>query len=728
MYKKSKTFCNEKKNLIFDVFKKTSKYLLIVESQSKISHIERILGKDYQIIATLGHICNIDGLKDVDIMNNFEAKYSLIESKKTYILFLRSIIEQYPNENIFLATDSDIEGEKIAYDICTIFDLPLPYVKRIIFNEITETAIKTAILIPSIVNMRLVQSQKARQILDLLIGYKITPLLWKYVDSNASAGRCLSVALKLIYENHIKNINQITDKKIKTLGHFFEYPYTLTFELSHEFIEINDARNFLILSKTFDHEVTLRNKKLSCKNPPKPFNTASLLQSSTLCPKLTMQLAQQLYQDGNITYMRTESTKYSSFFLTSIETFLLGKFDKSYIGDFTKITNLHGNLPHEAIRITDLNVESIKGDKNLMNLYKLIYNNTIESCMSIAIFNAIKIDITAPLNHTYKKTLEEPLFLGWKVFLGSKQKYDDINISYLQHVKKNVFYKYIESSEYIETHHHYSESTLIKILEDYGIGRPSTYATYGEIIQERGYVKVQNSNGKKINSVDLILRGNLIVENNIEKNFGFEKNRIIIQEKGILCIEFLLKYFCELFDNDFTCKMEDKLDVIKNYDCCWYDICKETNEKIKQLSEKLLNIELKTKNQKQFEINNTDSFLGKYDEKSVHIKKGRYGPYITWNNLNFSIRDIDVELNQITIDDAITFIESPVKKGEGDCYNHKETILRVVDVNTTIRKGKFGPYIYFKTRSMKKPKFTKITKLNSNYLTCDKNSILALCK
>ena len=381
MYKK-KTYITKKH--IEKTFVKTGKYLIIIESQSKTSYIEKILGKEYNIIATNGHICNINGLKGIDITKNFEPTYEVISTKKNHVNFLRSIIIQYEKENIILATDDDLEGHKIAYDLCKTFDLPLLTTKRIIFHEITASALNTAISNPATVDMNIVHSQQSRQIIDILIGFKLSPLLWKYVDHEKdkllSCGRVQSIALKLVYENYLESIKkQKTEMKYKTIGYFLSHPYTLAFTLNHDFVDKTEVKDFLVKSKSFNHEFKIGEKYESIKSPPLPFNTASLLQKSGLPPKITMMLLQQLYQEGLITYIRTESTKYSSEFLVIMGKHLLGRFlYNKYIGDLTKITNLNGSLPHEAIRVTNLKIESIDGDKKLINLYKLIYNNTIQ--------------------------------------------------------------------------------------------------------------------------------------------------------------------------------------------------------------------------------------------------------------------------------------------------------------------------------------------------------------
>jgi DNA topoisomerase-1 len=801
MYKK--TYITKK--VTAKCFVKSSKYLIILESPSKILYIEKILGQDYQVIATCGHICNIDGLKAIDITNNFQPKYDIISTKKSHVAHLGSIIKQYENNNILVASDDDPEGHKIAYDICQIFNLPLATTKRIIFHEITASALNHAIANPTTVSMDLVKSQQARQIIDILIGFKVTPTLWKYMKSDKtkslSCGRCQSIALKIIYENYQESKRNETELKYKTVGYFLSHPHTIGFELNYDFIEKADVDNFLVLSKTFNNEFKINEKCLSIKGQPKPFNTASLLQKSELPPKITISLLQQLYQEGFITYPRTESTKYSSEFLSQMIKHIHGKFGKDYVGDLTKITNLNVSLPHEGIRVTDLKVENINGDKKLVNLYKLVYNNTIESCMSESIYDSYRITITAPMSYTYTNILEVPSFLGWKAN-HDKIKNDSSIINYLKHLKSNsIKYQFIDSNQILgNLHSHLSELGLIKKLEILGIGRPSTFASFGDIIIDRGYVKLQNIEGVSISCSNLKLREHVIEENQLQKVVGSQKNKLVIQEIGIDCIEFILNHFNALFDYDYSSNLELELDKIKEDSSSWFSICNETNNnidnsitniKIKNEDSfiidssnvlqftkygpvvKHINItndieylpvkkEIDMKGLRSIPIQNTiidevnpvalsipsgeksltnktlniddlveykTSYLGNYQEKPLKLKIGKFGPYLEWNTKNFSIKDIGKELCNIKIDDAIKFIEKDID--QENIRNTKmpeksKTILRVIDINTSIRKGKFGHYIYHKTVSMKKPRFISVSNFNIDILTCEKKIIYNL--
>jgi DNA topoisomerase-1 len=699
-----------------------NKYLIIVESPSKIHSIESYLGEEYKVIASNGHLRDMKSFKDLE-----NPIYKNIDSKKDTICFMQSIIKKYDENDIIIGTDRDNEGEKIAYDICIIFGLNPETTKRIIFNEITKNALCNAIKIPSLINMNIVKCQQARQIVDILIGHKLSPLLWKYIyhekAKNFSAGRCQTSALALIYDNEKKAETTITEKKYKTVGHFFEYPSTLEFNLSFDFTEIDDIRHFLELSKTHNHEIKIGVKKLRIIPSPLPFNTVSLIEKSTYSPKQTMDLAQKLYQEGYITYMRTES--------------------KSKEND---------DFPHEAIRVTNIKLPLINVlDPLLLNLYKIIYRNTIESSMPDVEYDTYELTISAPLNNYYTHIMTKGHFL-------TKIQYLKSNIVKYQYITSQLF----ESSQHL----HYTECSLIKKLEELSIGRPSTYVNYSDIIIKKGYVKLKDLNGHKEDCTDFYLRNDLLEEKMNVKTFGYEKNKLIIQDTGILCIEFLLKHFGNIFDYSYTKNLEIKLDSIKENSSSWTDICKLTNKdlikRIKELKKNhnnSFNIDEKHTLQftsfgaivKCFDIDNNidyipvkksliidmeklsnndykleellefpQSLLGSYENKPLYLRVGKFGSYLEWNDQNINIKDMDIELDKITITDAITFIEKDKIPRKG-----LNTILRVLDINTSIRKGKFGPYIYYKTNLMKKPKFINIEGM-LNVLECDKKELLSL--
>lgn len=569
----------------------SGKFLVIVESPSKTSKIEQYLGEGYQVIASKGHITQIDGLKSIDTKNGYNVKFSISPSKVAHVKYMREIIDQYLHENVIIATDNDREGEAIGFHICCVFDLPIETTKRIIFNEITQDAIQTAVRSPTLLNQSLIRSQNARQILDMIIGYKVSPMLWKYVyhskSNSLSAGRCQTPALRLIYDNYQEGIVRETNGlitssgnlKYKTTGYFFP-PHNLPCELNHEFEDQVCVRAFLEASHTHNHTFLVHPKTSIVKKPPQPLNTSRLLQTAGgllhLSPKAIMQLAQRLYQEGHITYMRTESKKYSQAFLVQTEKYILQRFiDKRYIGDFGSISNEGLNLPHEAIRVTHLETSHLSTDDNKLNaLYNYIWKITVESCMSSAIYDSHKIEVKGVHDRIFSHFLEIPVFLGWKKLEMSATEETELQskgqglLMYMKTMEKKegnlVQYNHmVATAGYRGLHSHYTESGLIQKLEELGIGRPSTYALFIETIQERGYVTKKDVEGKAVNCSDFTLRVDKGVEECVtEKTFGNEHNKLVIQPLGILCIEFLVSNFDKLFDYSYTKYLEEELDKV----------------------------------------------------------------------------------------------------------------------------------------------------------------------
>jgi DNA topoisomerase-1 len=746
------------------------KCLIIVESPSKVRLIEKYLGSNYTVIASNGHICNIENLKDINVKGDFETKYKIIESKKSLVSKMRMTITEYKFMNIYLGTDDDVEGEKIAYDICVVFGLPLDKTPRIKFNEITEIALKNSVKNPSYINMNIVKSQQARQILDMLIGFKISPILWKHIINpksvSLSAGRCQSSALALIYDNDELLKKRTINKNYKTTGKFLEQPFSIELTLSVNMEEESVVRDFLNLSINHNHIVSLGKSFMTTRNSPQPFNTSRLIQVSSSqnnnSPKITMKLAQQLYQDGMITYMRTESNKYSQAFIEKAGKYISLKYGNEFVGKSELISNIISKLPHEAIRVTDLKLLKIDGEPKLKGLYSLIYRNTIESCMSIATYKSYNMNITAPLSNLYTKQIDVPLFNGWTQHKGV-----NMEPNYEKYIEclsnKEVKYQEIKSILTVgvsETH--YSEAGMIKKLEELGIGRPSTLSSFIEINMERGYIKKENIDGLKINCIDFCLKKSIIKEDENEREFCGEKNKLVIQETGVLSIEFLKKYYSDLFDYSYTKQMEIRLDKIKEDSVSWNEICRETYNNIKEQTNKIKNNEksdyildefntlkflrygpvVEHKNDLNGEIEflpikqnivldidklkrneystvelveYKNSFIGIYDGEAVYIKIGKFGLYVEHNSKNYKVPNSIVD---ITMDKAIDIMNSDEKMN-----NVSTSILRFINNDISVRKGKNGkPYIFYKTKKMKKPIFISVDK--SDILTCQTKDII----
>ena len=759
-------------------YNKDANKLLIVESPSKCSKIEGFLGSEYACIASVGHLQTINSLKDIDTKNNYKPNFKVIEEKKGHISQMQKILNEFSRESIYIATDDDREGEAIAWHICILFGLDINNTKRIIFHEITKTAVINAVENPIIINMDLVSAQFSRQILDIMVGFKISPFLWKYLfnnkDNSLSAGRCQTPAVKLIYDNY-KNNNDEINMSYKIVGCFTSQK--ISFNLNKNLNNYEEVKRFFKESIEWDYKLKIGDQKLSKISQPTPFNTSKLLQIAgntlNLSPKHTMSICQKLYQAGYITYMRTESNKYAGAFIDSATKYIIAKYGDNYIGDKKKIENFDINNPHEAIRVTSLCNTIINDNKDpkTNSLYKLIYNNTIESCMKEYSANISVISITSPfknMNYEYKN--EIPIFLGWKIV---KKADIDANKSagellYFKSILSNkIKYNKIKSNVSISINNsYYSEHSLINKLETLGIGRPSTFASIIDVIQTRNYVEKKNIEPKIKKIKEFILEDREIKEELIEKKYGEEKNKLIITNLGILTMDFLYNNFDSIFSYDYTKEMEKSLDEIatgKNKE--WSSVCKLCDIDIKDKSKNIKNITKnafklddkydivfekygpclryldsdgeykynKIKNDIELDINKItskcykadeliekedDLFLGKYENNDVYKRLGKYGAYIEYNGNNKSIKIISKEFRDICLNDVIPIIKET-----------NTNIFRVFTGSLSVRKGKYGAYAYYKKENMRKPEFYNIKKFKENFNECSvKTFIDWLCK
>jgi len=761
-------------------------YLIIVESPSKCKKIEEYLGSQYTCISSKGHIRSIkNGLKSIDVKNNYQVEYEILEEKREHVEWMKKIIPMFSKNNIILATDDDREGEAIAWHICMVFDFPIETTKRIIFREITQSAIQKAIDHPTIINMNIVGAQMCRQVLDLLVGFKISPILWKHLyrnkENSLSAGRCQTPALKLVYENELEAKQATTNTTYKITGSFF--PKKILFDLSKEFENETQVLDFLEQSKSFHHCLSIGQKKESIKVPPKPFNTSGLLQKASnvlgIGPKETMSICQQLYQDGFITYMRTESQKYSDVFLNKAKEYITKRFEKTeYIGNLEDVVNKDSKNPHEAIRVTNIELSTMETENSrTLTLYKLIWRNTVESCMSEAKYNNTPLTITAPKDSIYKHIVEVPIFLGFTKLVEESRTntIEDQNVGaalllYIQSSPKNAIkYNKITSSITVHgKHSHYTEASLIKKLEDLGIGRPSTFAMIIDTIIERGYVKKTDIEGITIKSNEHTLEKNIIQTEEKEKTFGNEKNKLVIQSMGSIVTDFLYTYFTSLFSYDYTTKMESMLDEISNGNSePWYKTCETCNieisklikpiEKLGKQSFPIMGSEYKFVFEKygpvlRIAVNDTfeykkirsdikidldklqkgeycenelieekkEQMIGEWNGLPIFLKSGPYGEYIEHGDKKENIKTFGECKTQEEIADAFkTKICSPINDSK---------MIRILTNELSIRNGKFGAYIHYKTEKMTKPKFLNIQKFKESYKHCNEEVLMKWIK
>ena len=769
-FSKSNKFVQPKEKTINDL----ATYLLIVESPSKCEKIESYLGSQYCCIASKGHIRTIDGIKAIDIKNTFEPTFTVIDEKKGHVEWMHKVIDKFSKSNIILASDDDREGEAIAWHICQEFGLPVETTKRIIFHEVTKPALMECIKSPTIINMDLVKAQHARQVLDIIVGYKISPYLWKYIfnskSNSLSAGRCQTPALRLVYDNE-KEANE-PEMKYKTIGTFFSQH--IEYELNKEFDRREQVLEFLEGSKGFKYKLTVHEPKNSIRSSPKPFNTSRLLQTSNnvlhISPKETMDLCQKLYQSGFITYMRTESSQYSPVFLEKMKEYIGSQYGEKYLGDIDKVTNKDNGNPHEAIRVTNIEMKSMNDESRLASMYRLIWKNTMESCIADARYNNIKTTINAPLDLEYHHTIEIPTFLGWRI-VNDKGNSDEQNeggslLMFLKSIKGTIMHEWIESIVVVRNkRQHYSEATLIHKLEDFGIGRPSTFASIVDTIVERGYVKKVDIEGARTQCEEYKLIENNIEKTSKEKVFGNEKNKLVIQQTGILAIEFLLKTFDKMFSYDYTKTMELDLDLVSSgKETDWKKICANCLKEIRVLSKEIkdlskqtypidkdhelifapfgpiikhknmddekceflqvkkeLKVDLEKAKRGEYTLDELieikNNCLGEHMGELVYIKTGKFGPYIECGKRKESIKTITKPLNQINLEDVLPFLSDSQQKPEAN-------LLRRLTEHMSVRKGKFGPYVFYQRPDMKKPEFFNIKKFNQGFFSCEAETLI----
>ncbi len=758
--------------------------LIIVESPAKCKKIEDYLGSNYKCIASYGHLRTINSLKNIDCSNNFQPEFTNIEKKTQQISKLYKAISSC-NE-VYIATDDDREGEAIGWHICQLFNLPIETTKRIIFHEITKSALQKAVENPTTINMDLVNAQQARQILDLIVGFTLSPLLWKHISRKSkqglSAGRCQSPALKLIYDNQ-NEINSNPGKLAYTINGYFT-SNNLMFTLNREFEEKEKVEKFLESTVEHDHVFSKETPKKINKKAPEPFITSTLQQACNnehhIAPKETMRICQKLYEEGYITYMRTDSKVYSKEFIDKMKVYIEKTYANEYVSSSidllsekkkekkkntkktTKKDENKAQEAHEAIRPT--NIEKIEVTHKDFTprekkVYQLIWKNTIKSCMSDSIVNSLTCKVTSLDNLFYKYNCEEIVFLGWKIIDTKETQNPNYNL--LSTLKNNsvINYNKITAKNTLKSlKSHINEARLVKLLEEKGIGRPSTFSSLVDKIQERGYVKKDNIEGKKIKCIDFELNKNEIEEIITEKEFGNEKNKLVIQPLGIMVIEFLIKHFDDIVGYDYTRNMEDELDNIAKGDFLWHLLC-EKCYKLILLKSKSLQSETKqtitidenhvymiakygpvikctngeevtfkkVKKDIDFqkltngeyslhelidESNQSGKYLGMYKDEKIFLNKGKYGLYVTWGDNKKSLTYMKKEEHTITYDDVIQFIEKPTN------------IVLELNDKLSVRNGKYGNYVYYKTESMKKPSFLSLNGFKDNIETAVKEDLI----
>jgi DNA topoisomerase-1 len=620
--------------------------LVIVESPGKTKKIASFLGEEYKVEASFGHIRDLDPKElSVDIENNFKPKYSVSSDKISVVKKLRSIAMDC--DEVILASDQDREGEAIAESLKE--ELHLKFPKRIVFNEITKNAVLHAISNPTLINQPMVEAQQTRRILDRLVGYQISPLLWKFLPGTKSAGRVQSVLVRILVNQEDKINNASSDLRVKVSGDFgiskkIQKTVLMLDETNeiHYFDSLSQAEDlFKKLTKDDEFYLFKIEKTKNKRSPPPPFITSSLQQDASIKlrfpAKKTMMVAQKLYEAGYITYMRTDSTILSKEALKACGDYIKENFGEEYYKSRQfQSKSKNAQEAHEAVRPTKIQV-SVLPDKygtDEKRLYQLIWNRTMASQMADAQLEHQKIYIKTK-NKSWKKysfstTLTKIIFDGFlKIYQDSNNdsETNPENDTFLK-VKENDIVSLKEllaTEDFKALPLRMNEPNLIKYLETKGIGRPSTYASLISKVLERGYVEIKDITGQKKKINQLYLDDKLtLTSKNKEILFGSEKKKLVPTELGIKSNEFLIKYFDKILEENFTAHLEDQLDEISNGKIKWLKVMQDFYQNLKPIID---NLTLKVSEIKNINVND-ELLLVLKDKRQVYTGTSKYGKFI----------------------------------------------------------------------------------------------------
>ncbi len=665
-----------------------SQNLVIVESPAKAKTIQQFLGKDYTVKSSFGHIRDLPqkGL-NIEINNNFKPIYDISNDKKKIVAELKKLAK---NNQVWLASDEDREGEAIAWHLAQALKLDIATTKRIVFHEITKPAILNAISNPRTIDLKLVDAQQARRILDRLVGYELSPVLWKKIKTGLSAGRVQSVAVRIIVDREREINDSVQTGYFKIIANFIIPNNTtlLTAELNTKFKDINAAQKWLnnISNETFIID-SIKTKD-SVKQPGAPFTTSTLQQEASrrlnFSVRQTMLIAQKLYEAGHITYMRTDSTLLSDQAINETKNYILKNFSAQYYQKRQfKTKHSSAQEAHEAIRPTNFNNLSTPLDEPSNHLYNLIWQKTVASQMTPA--KLIKTEAIIKISNNKEFFVASGEIIKFKGFLEVYS--DNKNERILPSIKQSEKLTY-ETIEAIETFNRpparYSEATLVKKLEDLGIGRPSTYAPTISTIQSRGYIEKVNLEGKKRNSTKLILsKDKTIDKQNVMTITGADKNKLVPTPIAEVTTDFLIKHFPTIVDYDFTAKIEAEFDKIATGSEKWVTTIKSFYESFHPLVEQSESISRKEASQAR--LLGVDPTSG----KNIYARFGKYGPMLQkgdgdepTDKPTFAPMPVGKTIMTITLNQAIEMFKLPRVVGQ---TNEKEDIIANI--------GRFGPYI-----------------------------------
>ena len=722
-----------------------AKNLVIVESPAKAKTIEKFLGKEYKVASSFGHIVDLPSKElGVDVEGDFKPKYVVPSDKKKLVKELKEMAAKA--EMVWLASDEDREGEAIAWHLFESLGLTEDKTKRIVFHEITKSAILKAIANPRSIDYNLVNAQQARRVLDRLVGYEISPVLWRKVKGGLSAGRVQSVSVRLIVERE-REIMDFTPVASYRVDAIFETEEGKSFKakLPQNFDSSAEASSFLEKNLNADFSIASLTKKPAKKSPAAPFTTSTLQQEASrklyFSVSKTMTLAQRLYEAGLITYMRTDSVNLSD----EAKAAAKEEITKSYGEEYSKPRNYKGKAKgaqeaHEAIRPTDMSRHAVDIDRDQARLYELIWKRTIASQMSDAQLERTQVKIEA---NTHKELFtangEMIKFDGFlKVYLegidDDEEEQDGMLPSLAEGDPLNN--KYITATErFTRPPYRYTEASLVKKLEELGIGRPSTYAPTISTIQNRNYVEKGTVDGSERRYEQLTLKKGKIAVKELTEMVGSDKGKLVPTDIGMIVNDFLVDHFDNIVDYNFTAKVEEDFDQIADGDEKWTEMMRDFyhsfHPQVKDVAENaeresgerilgthpesgktvlvrlgkfgpMAQIGAPDDEEKQFasltpeqqlttitleealDLFKLPRDLGEYEGEAIEVNNGRYGPYVRFGKKFISLPAGKDPLD-VSKEDAIELIEAK-KKADAPIYRYK-------DMPVQKGKGRFGPFI-----------------------------------
>ena len=676
------------------------KNLVIVESATKAKTIEKILGQDFKVVSCVGHISDLP-VKElgVDVENNFQPKYVVPTEKKPIIRDLKKYVKD--SEKVWLASDEDREGEAIAWHLYENLDLSNKDYERIVFHEITKNAILKSLENPREINFNLVNAQQARRVLDRLVGYELSPVLWRKVKAGLSAGRVQSVSVRLIVEKEREIKTFVSKSSYKSIGVFETNDgVKLKAELNEKYSSVSEVKEFFEKNYGSLFNVASTDKKPGKKSPTPPFTTSTLQQEASR--KLgfgvtrTMSTAQKLYEAGFITYMRTDSVTLSNEAKSSIIKKIETKYGNDYVNprDY-KNKNKSAQEAHEAVRPTDINVDEITSDYDQQRLYELIWKRTISSQMSDAQIERTVVNIkTVSYNQIFIARGEVIKFDG---FLRVYNEGTDDEIEEEKDVlpalntdEKLNLLNITSKESFTRPPSRYTEASLVKKLEELGIGRPATYATTISTIQNRGYISKGDNEGveRDYNFIEFNQEG--IKDSVLKEKTGSNKGKLVPTDIGMIVNDFLVDNFNNILDYGFTAEVEKNFDKIATGDQNWTDIIKQFYG---EFHETVNDVKENAERQSGEKVLGTDPISGRI----VKVRLGKFGPIAQIGTIDeeekpvFASLTKDQQLDTITIEEALELFKFPKEIG-----NYKDEII-------TVNNGRYGPYIKFSTKSISIP-------------------------